>query len=64
MAISETKSILLTYHVLNLPIITFRVSHRRCEMYCGHVRLCVYVCLSATACLHYCTDPDVTWGSE
>ena len=32
-------------------------------MYCGHVRLCVCVCLSAAACLHYCTDPDVTWGS-
>ena len=34
-------------------------------MYCGHARLCVclYVCLSAAACLHSCTDPDVTWGS-
>jgi len=34
-------------------------------MYRGHARLCVYVsvCLSAAACLHYCTDPDVTWGS-
>jgi len=21
------------------------------------------VCLSSSACLHYCTDPDVTWGS-
>ena len=21
------------------------------------------VCLSAAACRHYCTDPDVTWGS-
>jgi len=21
------------------------------------------VCLSAAACLHYCTDPDITWGS-
>jgi len=30
-------------------------------MYCGHARLCV--CLSAAACPHYCTDPDVTWGS-
>jgi len=38
-------------------IITFRVSRRRREMYCGHARLCV--CLSATVCLHYCTDPDV-----
>jgi len=34
-------------------------------MYCGHARLCVCVsvCLSAAACPHYCTDPDVTWGS-
>jgi len=23
----------------------------------------VSVCLSAAACPHYCTDPDVTWGS-
>jgi len=30
-------------------------------MYCGYARLCV--CLSAAACLQYCTDPDVTWGS-
>jgi len=22
-----------------------------------------FVCLSAAACLHYCTDPDVNWGS-
>ena len=48
------------------------------EMYCGHPHLCVClcvsvcvlsvcvclcVCLSAAACLHYRTDPDVTWGS-
>jgi len=38
-------------------------------MYCGHahLRVCVYVCvsvcLSAAACPHYWTDPDVTWGS-
>ena len=50
-------------------LITFRVSHRQREMYCGHVRLyvCVSVwlcvCLSAAACLHYYTDPDVTWES-
>ena len=31
-------------------LITFRVSQT------------VSVCLSAAACLHYCTDPDVTWG--
>jgi len=41
-------------------VITFRVSHRRREMYIGHARL--YVCLSLAACPHYCTDPDVTWG--
>jgi len=49
--------------------ITFCVSRRRRKMYCGHARLCVClsvcmsVCLSAAACPHYCTDPDVTWGS-
>ena len=26
-------------------------------------RVYVSVCLSAAACPHYCTDPDVTWGS-
>jgi len=41
--------------------ITLRESRRPREMYCGHARLCV--CLSAAACPHYCTDPDVTWGS-
>jgi len=25
--------------------------------------MCVSVCLSVAACLHYCTDPDVNWGS-
>ena len=44
-------------------ITTFRVSRRRREIYCGHARLCVCVCLTAAACQQYCTDPDVTWGS-
>jgi len=46
-------------------LFTSRVSRRRREMYCGHARLCVClsVCLSAAACLHYCTDPYVTWRS-
>ena len=26
--------------------------------------VCLSVCLSAAACAHYCTDPDVTWGSD
>ena len=45
--------------------VTFRVSRRRREMYCGHARLsvCLFVCPSAAACPHYCTDPDVTWQS-
>ena len=45
-------------------LITFCVSRRRSEMYCGHARLCVCVCvcLSAVVRPHYCTDPDVTWG--
>jgi len=46
-------------------ILTFCVSRRRRKMYCGHPHLCVClsVCLSMAACLHYCTDPDVTWWS-
>jgi len=50
---------------LFLHFVTFHVSHRWCEMYSGHPRLCVClsVCLSATACLHYCTNPGVTRGS-
>jgi len=43
-------------------VITFRVSRRRREMYCGHAHLCVCLSLSAAACLHYCTDRDITWG--
>jgi len=42
-------------------IITFCMSRRRREKYCGDARLCV--CLSAATCLYYCTDSDVTWGS-
>jgi len=48
-----------------IGLVTFRVSRRRCEMYCGHARLygCLSVCLSAATCPHYCTAPDVTWES-
>ena len=51
--------------VWTVPVlfVTFRVSRRRREMYCGHARVCVCVCVSAAACPHYCTDPDVAWGS-
>ena len=28
------------------------------------VSVCLSVCLSVAACLHYCTDPDVTRGGE
>jgi len=46
----------------NICIITFRMRHSRDEMYIGHGRLCVCVCLSLAAFPHYCMDPDVTWG--
>jgi len=54
------------YNVI-IKLVTFRVSRRRREMYCGHAHsvclsVCVSVCLSAAACPHYCTDTDVTWG--
>jgi len=33
-------------------IITFRMSHRRREMYCGHAHLCVCLsCLSVCLCV-------------
>ena len=35
--------------VLALCLVTFRVSRRRREMYCGHARLCVCVCVSVSA---------------
>jgi len=45
-------------------VVTCRVSRRRREMYNGHGRyVCMSVCLSLVACPHYCTDPDVTWGT-
>ena len=54
-------------------LLHFCVSRRRRKMYCGHARLCVSVsvclsvclsaCQSVDACLHYYTDPNLTWGS-
>jgi len=67
MATTQTRNVNEYMLVLALCLlITFRVSRRRREMYCGHARLSVSVsvCLSAAACPHYCTDPDVTWGSR
>jgi len=51
-----------TVHNINCIsyFITFRMSRRPREIYCGHARLCV--CLCVAACPHYCRDPDVTWG--
>jgi len=50
-----------------VQIDSFRVSRRRREMYIVVTNVSVsVVCVSVpriTACLHYCTDPDVTWGS-
>jgi len=66
---SKNNFLQLSYNASSLchvryfcSFITFHVSRRRRKMYnCGHARVCV--CLSAAACLHYCTDPDVTLGS-
>jgi len=57
------SSIQLLYAINHFQFITFRVRHSRREMYIGHGPLCVClsVCLSLGAFLHYCTDPDVTW---
>ena len=33
-------------------VITFRVSRRRCEMYCGHARLCVCLCICSRPHAH------------
>jgi len=41
------------------------VDHEKCIVVTRVlVSVCVSVCLSAAACLHYCTNPDVTWGSS
>jgi len=32
-------------------------------MYIGDGHLCVSVCLSLATFPHYCSDPDVSWGS-
>jgi len=63
--IRRTRNVSKCLYSLYAWLITFRVSRRPRKMYCGHARLCVCVsvCLSAAECLHYCTDPDVTWGS-
>ena len=49
------------FHTNN--VVTFRLSRRSREMYCGHARLCVCLCVCPRPHAHYCTDPDVTWGS-
>jgi len=36
-------------------VVTFRVSRRPREMYCGHARLCVCLCVSV--CLCVCPRP-------
>jgi len=37
-------------------IITFRVSRRRREVYCGHARLFVCVCVCVSVCLSVCVS--------
>jgi len=43
-SLMNTSPFLTRSHLSSNPVITFRVSRRRREMYCGHARLCV--CLS------------------
>jgi len=43
-------------------LVAFRVSHIDDARCISVMRICLCVCLSATAFPHYCTDPDVTWG--
>ena len=37
--------------------------HEKCIVVIARLCVCLCVCLSAAACLQYCKDPDVTWGS-
>ena len=56
-----TYLVLVGVCVLLECVVTFRMSCRPREMYCGHARL---GCLSVHGrCLQYCMDPDVTWRS-
>ena len=63
--VGSNKQTNFIFRCCSRKLITFRVSRRPREMYCGHACLCVClsVCLSAAACPHYCTGPDVTWES-
>jgi len=59
-SLSERPLLLFSCNVNNswsLIVVTFRVNRRPREMHCGHTRVCLSVCLSAAACLHYCTHP-------
>ena len=49
--------------LLNLTYYISRESKTARNVLWSHASVCVSVCLSAAACLQYCTDPDVTWGS-
>jgi len=58
-------SLISSRELLLMPFTNYisRESYRRREMCIGYARLCLCVCLSAAACPHYCTDPDVNWGN-
>ena len=45
-------------------MVTFRVRRSRGEIYSGHGRLCVSVCLPVAPFPHYCMDQGVTWGAR
>ena len=49
-------------NVIGQTIVTFFVSRRRREMYCGHPRLCVSVCLCV--CVSVCPRPYAYRGTS
>jgi len=55
-----------TKRVLTTPSHAWVIDGVKCIVdTCVCLFVCVSLCvwLSAATCLHYCTDPDVTWGS-
>jgi len=57
----------VTYIIVSLisgQVITFRVSRRRCKMYIGHARLCVYLSVCPRPHAYITARTTVTWGDS
>ena len=52
----------LSAAILNGYVITYHIRHNQARCIVT-TAVCVSVCLSLTAFLHYCTHPDVTLGN-